>query len=89
MQFLIKRLNIRIIPTIGISLDSKMVDYIRVFEELGKSDDVKVDDLEKRLANCGAIELPKIAKPKNALKTVPKQQKSIRSSAKDESDEDW
>lgn len=67
-----------------------MVDYIRVFEELGKCDEIKLEDLERRLASCGAIELPKSApKSKAAIKTLPKQQKTIRESAKDDSDEDW
>uniref|UniRef100_A0A0N4Z2N5 Thioredoxin domain-containing protein 9 n=1 Tax=Parastrongyloides trichosuri TaxID=131310 RepID=A0A0N4Z2N5_PARTI len=67
--FLIKRLNIRVIPTIGISMDAKMCDYIRVFEELGDKDDISIDVLEERLARSGVIDMPIKKKVKTTNKT--------------------
>ncbi|KAK0417162.1 hypothetical protein QR680_012860 [Steinernema hermaphroditum] len=55
-KFLITRLNIRIIPTICIIVNQKTSDYIRVFEELGKSDDFKTEVLEARLGRTGVID---------------------------------
>ncbi|TKR78016.1 hypothetical protein L596_018890 [Steinernema carpocapsae] len=55
LKFLITRLNIRIIPTIGVIINQKTSDYIRVFEELGK-DDFKTEVLEARLGRSGVID---------------------------------
>uniref|UniRef100_A0A1I7ZZX4 Thioredoxin domain-containing protein 9 n=1 Tax=Steinernema glaseri TaxID=37863 RepID=A0A1I7ZZX4_9BILA len=56
VKFLITRLNIRIIPTICVIINQKTSDYVRVFEELGKSDDFKTEVLEARLGKSGAID---------------------------------
>uniref|UniRef100_A0AC35TMB0 Thioredoxin domain-containing protein n=1 Tax=Rhabditophanes sp. KR3021 TaxID=114890 RepID=A0AC35TMB0_9BILA len=82
--FLITRLNIRITPTIGIAIDSKMVDYVRVFEELGKNEDIPIELLEQRLAMTGVIEGP----PKK-IQSKAKSTKIIRGKLlKDDSDSD-
>uniref|UniRef100_A0A0N5ASC2 Thioredoxin domain-containing protein 9 n=1 Tax=Syphacia muris TaxID=451379 RepID=A0A0N5ASC2_9BILA len=50
--FVTKRLNIRIIPTIAVIIDSKTVDYIRGFDDLGGVDDFRTETLEWRLSRC-------------------------------------
>ncbi|KAH7731751.1 Thioredoxin domain containing protein [Aphelenchoides avenae] len=75
IPFLIKRLNIRVIPTIGTSINAKMCDYIRLAT------------IERRLAEAGAIQLPPAAAARTVVKTFPK--KTIRDSQPDDSDDDY
>ncbi|VDM48166.1 unnamed protein product [Toxocara canis] len=48
--FLTKRLNIRVLPTLAVVMNSKTVDYIRGFDDLGGIDDFKTETLEWRLS---------------------------------------
>lgn len=90
MPFLIKRLNIRRIPTIGICMDQKMVDFIRVVDEFGKSDDIKLEAVEQRLTQSGIIDgIENIPLKKFGIQKITK--KSIRdrkNSGSDDAD-DW
>ncbi|KAI1728996.1 thioredoxin domain-containing protein 9 [Ditylenchus destructor] len=93
VPFLIKRLNIRKIPTIGIAIDSKMVDFIRIDDEFGPSNELKTELLEARLSNSGVIDVQKATSSANTkmrhpiIRNVPK--KTIRDKASSGSDEDW
>ncbi|MFH4980912.1 hypothetical protein AB6A40_007621 [Gnathostoma spinigerum] len=53
--FLTERLRIHVIPTIAIVIDSKTVDYIRGFSDLGGTDEFCTETLEWRLAQSGVI----------------------------------
>ncbi|KAH0562757.1 thioredoxin domain-containing protein 9 [Cotesia glomerata] len=53
--FLTERLKIRVIPTIAIVKDSKTVDFIVGFTDLGNCDDFSTEMLEWRIAHSGAI----------------------------------
>ncbi|XP_058789486.1 thioredoxin domain-containing protein 9 [Phymastichus coffea] len=53
--FLTGRLKIRVIPTIGLVVDSKTKDYIVGFTDLGNCDDFSTEVLEWRIAHGGAI----------------------------------
>lgn len=37
-------------------MDQKMVDFIRVADEFGKSDDIKLETVEQRLTQFGIID---------------------------------
>uniref|UniRef100_A0A915D784 Phosducin thioredoxin-like domain-containing protein n=1 Tax=Ditylenchus dipsaci TaxID=166011 RepID=A0A915D784_9BILA len=93
VPFLIKRLNIRKTPTIGIAIDAKMVDFIRVYEEFGTSDDVKLEQVENRLLKSGVIEsqgLPSSKKKTNAvIKNLPKKIIRDRESSNSDDGDDW
>ena len=92
VPFLIKRLNIRRIPTIGVCMDQKMVDFIRVADEFGASDDFKLEAVEQRLGQSGVIELgEKLPKKKPGhfgLKKVTKTIRDRKDSGSDDAD-DW
>uniref|UniRef100_A0A0N5BX48 Thioredoxin domain-containing protein 9 n=1 Tax=Strongyloides papillosus TaxID=174720 RepID=A0A0N5BX48_STREA len=65
VPFLVKRLKLQVVPTIGISINQKMVDYIRVSEELEDNGDIFLETLEERLSQSGVInKAPKIKAPK-------------------------
>lgn len=83
VQFLVTRLNIRVIPTIGIVVDQKTVDYIRGFDDLGGIDDFKTETMENRLARSGVIDVEVKRKPE------PKTKKIIRGGNEDTNEEDW
>lgn len=55
VPFLTSRLNIRVIPTIAIVVNSKTVDYVRGFDDLGGTDEFTTEMLEWRLAQGGVI----------------------------------
>ncbi|KAK6040259.1 hypothetical protein COOONC_22235 [Cooperia oncophora] len=82
VPFLVKRLNIRVIPTAAIVKDQQAIDYIR-FEDPNVTNDFKTEVLEARLAGTGIIKVDKI-------KTEPQRMKIIRGagSANNEND-DW
>uniref|UniRef100_A0A0M3IGL4 Thioredoxin domain-containing protein 9 n=1 Tax=Ascaris lumbricoides TaxID=6252 RepID=A0A0M3IGL4_ASCLU len=91
--FLTQRLNIRVIPTICVIIDSKTVDYIRGFDDLGGTDEFKTETLEWRLARSGVIDydgpsgLPERG---GKLKKIGKSsKKTIRSKDDEDSDDDW
>uniref|UniRef100_A0A0M3IS99 Thioredoxin domain-containing protein 9 n=1 Tax=Ascaris lumbricoides TaxID=6252 RepID=A0A0M3IS99_ASCLU len=91
--FLTQRLNIRVIPTICVIIDSKAVDYIRGFDDLGGTDEFKTETLEWRLARSGVIDydgpsgLPERG---GKLKKIGKSsKKTIRSKDDEDSDDDW
>lgn len=48
--FLTKRLKIRVIPTIVVIIDAKIVDYVRGFDDLGGNDEFRTETLEWRLS---------------------------------------
>lgn len=90
--FLMQRLNIRVIPTIAIVMDSITVDYIRGFGDLGGIDDFKTETLEWRLAQGGAVDYdgPSCLGASGVVKKIAKGPKrAIRGKIEDDSDEDW
>merc|ERR1711981_454473 len=68
-DWIIKRLNIRIIPTLAFIKDGKTGDYMRGFEDVGGIDDFSTEMLEWRLGLAGVIHY------KGDLKTPPDQRK--------------
>lgn len=54
-HFLVQRLNVRVLPTILIVKDSKFVDRIVGFDDLGGQDEFSTEMLEWRIAQSGAI----------------------------------
>uniref|UniRef100_A0A915PLQ5 Thioredoxin domain-containing protein 9 n=1 Tax=Setaria digitata TaxID=48799 RepID=A0A915PLQ5_9BILA len=54
--FLTTRLKVRIIPTIVAIIDSKTVDYIRGFDDLGGKDEFRTETLEWRLSWTKVLE---------------------------------
>merc|ERR1739848_699750 len=69
-DWIIKRLNIRIIPTLAFIIDGKTGDYMKGFEDVGGTDDFSTEMLEWRLGLAGVINY------KGDLKTPPDQRKS-------------
>ncbi len=55
-QFLTERLKIKTIPTIALIRDSKTIDYIVGFTDLGNTDDFDTEMLEWRIARADVIE---------------------------------
>lgn len=73
-------------------MNQKMVDFIRVADEFGSSDDFKLEAVEQRLAQSGVIDQSENMKKKPnqfALKKLPN--KSIRDRKDSGSDDmdDW
>ncbi|PAV72033.1 hypothetical protein WR25_22465 [Diploscapter pachys] len=83
VQFLVTRLNIRVIPTIAIVKDQQTVDYIRGFDDLGGTDEFKTEVLENRLARSGALSIDKKVAP------IQQKKKIIRSGDEYQNEEDW
>lgn len=54
--FLTQRLRIKIIPTVGLIVDSKTKDFIVGFTDLGNRDDFTTATMEWRIAQSGVIE---------------------------------
>jgi len=75
-NWIVQRLNIRIIPTMAIVLDGKTSGYLRGFEEFGGNDDFSTEMLEWRLGVAHVINY------KGDLKTPPDQRKKVQSSTK-------
>lgn len=92
--FLTKRLRVVVLPTIALIKDSKTVDFIVGFDDLGGSDDFPCEMLEWRIACAGVIDYSgDISEPPNsknyqrsAKKLFQQQKKIIRGG--DDSDED-
>uniref|UniRef100_A0A0K0E6N1 Thioredoxin domain-containing protein n=1 Tax=Strongyloides stercoralis TaxID=6248 RepID=A0A0K0E6N1_STRER len=57
VPFLVKKLRLQVVPTIGISIKQQMCDYIRISGELGDEEDISLDVLEERLASSGVINM--------------------------------
>jgi hypothetical protein len=55
-KFLTERLRIKIIPTIALIKDTKTIDYIVGFQDLGNTDDFDTEMLEWRIAKSAIIE---------------------------------
>ncbi len=91
-QFLTERLKIKIIPTIALIKDSKTIDYIVGFTDLGNTDDFDTEMLEWRIARADIIEYngDLLNPPQNIKKNhINKKNKPIiRENNKQESDED-
>ena len=95
-QFLTDRLKIKVIPTIALIKQSKTVDYIVGFGDLGNTDDFDTEMLEWRIARAAIIEYngdllnPPQNSRKKHINTKPKS--IIRGSKNEEDDEendDW
>ncbi|VEL36739.1 unnamed protein product [Protopolystoma xenopodis] len=93
--FLTQRLDVRIIPTILIMKDGKLIDRIIGFEDLGMKDDFSVEMLEWRLAvgtvinYAGDINCPPDSKAKRSFAgQSTKNVKSIRESSQKYEDDD-
>jgi len=100
VPFLINKLNVRVMPTIGIIRNGTTSDYIRGFDDLGGTDEFSTEMMEWRLAKGdgikynGDINKPpsgKSTEPKSILGIYPKNKKSLRSGGQEEdsSDEDY
>lgn len=91
--FLVKRLNIRVLPTIALMKDGKTGDYIVGFDELGGVDDFATEMLEWRLGRSSIIEYAgdlvnppdQKAKKKSSIHF---QKKTVREKDDTDSDED-
>jgi len=68
-DWIVQRLNIRVIPTMALVLDGKTTGYLRGFEEFGGNDDFSTEMLEWRLGVAQVISY------KGDLKTPPDQRK--------------
>jgi hypothetical protein len=91
--FLVKRLRVVVLPTIALIKDSKTVDFIVGFDDLGGSDDFPCEMLEWRIARAGVIDYsgdisqpPNFKNPNSTKKLFQQQKKIIRGG--DDSDED-
>ncbi|KAJ1351743.1 Thioredoxin domain-containing protein 9 [Parelaphostrongylus tenuis] len=78
VNFLVNRLNIRVIPTIAIVRDQKTIDYIRGFDDLGGIDEFSTETLENRLARSGVIKIEKAKVERQEKRNCPIQQSSSR-----------
>lgn len=91
--FLVKRLRVVVLPTIALIKDSKSVDFIVGFDDLGGCDDFPCEMLEWRIACAdvidygGDISQPPNLKNQNSTKKLFQQQKKIIRGG-DDSDED-
>ncbi len=91
--FLVKRLRVVVLPTIALIKDSKTVDFIVGFDDLGGSDDFPCEMLEWRIACAGVIDYsgdisqPPNSKNQNSTKKLFQQQKKLIRGG-DDSDED-
>ena len=92
--FLTKRLRVVVLPTIALIKDSKTVDFIVGFDDLGGSDDFPCEMLEWRIACAGVIDYsgdlsqpPNSKNNQNSTKKLFEQQKKIIRGG-DDSDED-
>jgi hypothetical protein len=91
--FLVKRLRIVVLPTIALIKDSKSVDFIVGFDDLGGCDDFPCEMLEWRIAYGGVIDYsgdlsqPPNPKNPNPTKNLFQQQKKLIRGG-DDSDED-
>jgi len=88
-DWIVQRLNIRVIPTLAFVKDGKTKDYMRGFDDVGGVDDFSTDMLEWRLG------LADIITYKGDLKNPPGSQKSksrgtriIRGKQNEDSDEE-
>ena len=54
-HFLVQRLNVKVLPTILIVKDSKFIDRIVGFDDLGGRDEFSTEMMEWRIAQSGAI----------------------------------
>lgn len=89
-DWIVQRLNIRIIPTLAFVLDGKTKDYMRGFDDVGGTDDFSTEMLEWRLG------LAKVINYKGDLNTPPDQRKKnasrgtriIRGKQNEDSDSD-
>lgn len=91
-RFLVDRLKVRMLPTIVLIKDSKTVDRIVGFDELGGKDEFSSDMMEWRIARSevisysGNIYEPPTSESKKAIHFAAK--KTIRSNEDDFSDDD-
>ena len=89
-DWIVQRLNIRIIPTLAFVLDGKTKDYMRGFDDVGGTDDFSTEMLEWRLG------MAKVINYKGDLTTPPDQRKKntsrgtriIRGKQNEDSDSD-
>jgi len=100
VPFLIKRLNIRKVPTIGVSIDSKMADYLRVETEFGSNpeEEIKPEVMEAKLARSGVIDWSEPigtkvksggGKIRGAALPSALKKKAIRDEGEGDSEDDW
>ncbi len=91
-KFLTDRLKIKVIPTIALIKESKTIDYVVGFTDLGNTDDFDTEMLEWRIARADIIEYngdllnPPTNTKKKHINT--KSKSIIRGSRNNESDDD-
>lgn len=97
-KFLVERLRIQTLPTICLVRDTKTVDYIVGFSDLGNTDEFSTEMMEWRLAQAdvvnysGDLTTPPTAASSSSKKSIlaPQQKKTIRGKDDDDSsDDDW
>ena len=97
-KFLVDKLRIKTLPTICLVKDTKTVDYIVGFTDLGNTDDFSTDMLEWRIATSQCINYsgdlltpPTEGGGKNKNKGLlgPQPKKTIRGRDDDSSDDDY
>lgn len=95
--FLVERLKIKVLPTVCIAKDGKVVDYIVGFDDLGGVDDFPTEMLEWRLGRTEVINYSgDILQPpwnptessKKILSFAKKSGKTIKDDGSDDSDDD-
>lgn len=80
--FLVKKLQVQMLPTIVLFIEGKTVDRIVGFEELGGSDEFKTPVLTRRLAQSKVV----VLKPDEEFKMITKKKRNVV--AGEESSED-
>ncbi|CAH0404205.1 unnamed protein product [Chilo suppressalis] len=87
----LRRLKIRVIPTIAIVKDNKTKDFIVGFTELGNRDDFNTEMLEWRLARGDVIDYSGdlLHPPEEKKKSLHIQKKGIRDSTQDDDSDDF
>lgn len=98
-MFLVKRLKIKIIPTIVLIKDGRCVDFIIGFDDVGGTDEFTTEMMEWRIAHAGVINYkgdlvnppdPKVSKPSKTVLGLDLRKKTIRGREDDDSsDEDF
>lgn len=95
-KFLVDKLRVKTLPTICLMRDSKTVDYIVGFTDLGNTDDFSTEMLEWRLGTANVINYSGdlMTPPTQGGKTKktllqPQEKKIIRGRDDDSSDDDY
>ncbi|XP_014676563.1 PREDICTED: thioredoxin domain-containing protein 9-like [Priapulus caudatus] len=96
-MFLVKRLKVKVIPTIVLIRDGQCVDFVIGFGDLGGTDEFTTEMMEWRIAHAGVINYsgdlanppdPTVTKPTRPTLGVDLRKKTIRGQDDDNSSDD-